>query len=1037
MRLRNFTTLLFILLFAFSSNYTFAQAAGRITFKNVDSLVYDVSVVLYRHCQGVGLPSTWPINITTTSHKLKVNVKASRKSIEQISPTCSSLSPPCSPANGPFAGDGYEQQEYVIRVDFTDSKYDTFVKMGEPIWFEMYHCCRPSIIDNGGSGDFYYNYAWLDLKQGDNSSAQPSSKPIILMCADQPYYYDLGIDENDDGDSISCTLVNPLKDYNKTISTSVPPLEPYYPVGLKYPYSSPKSNPPIGLYLDNGTGSLVMTPVGIGETGIVVIEVTTWKKDSAGKYQKSTMIRQDEIIGVRRCASNNPPQISTNTIIDVCIGDTAKTSITTSDKVKVPPPPATKPDPDTVSVAVLNPIDGATYTYSSDTILLQSVEFKWVPKDSDARAQPYQFTVKAQDNACPLNAIVYKTVQVFVHPKPQAETMVKDLSCNAFEVQCNAKLGYSAPFRYNWSLLDTQGKELGIDNAYFVRSSSSTSTGLWDTLYIRKKGTYILQQRIVNKGNCEILYFDTITVKSDLPQLFSKRDFIVCKSDSTLLKQDLVHDTLIVDYQWSDGLKLGQRYIKYKTVSSLYLRANAKDGCFYFDDVKLNDAEKPKLTVSPDSGWCLPFTKSIHVNVANPYTFDPHKAVWSNTKTTDTISVSQGGQYRVAVTNSCGTSRDTVNISGWQKPQVNLDVNPTFFCDTSLALLQSGLANPEPLPKYTWDDKSSSPTRKITTQGKYSLTVDNQCGTSIDTIEINELFYTPFTRLPSDTILCDGKPVELATGFDKSATTQWSTGESSTEIKINGVDKVWVEVSNGCGSITDTVYLSEKSSPRREMPADTFFCDGDVFYLDAGNLDGSYTYVWDGKGQKTRRLRIDSTDTYSVYIQNECGALSVATKVEKKHIPVVDLGADSIIRSESFELDAGNPGSTYLWNTGLREQKQTIQVTGWYWVDVTNECGTTRDSIFVGIVGVNQLARNEIKVFPNPTTGMIRIRTINSIEDIRVQAFSTLGVEISGLKVNRLENEISVELPSKNQLVFLKLSQGDKRITVPIVVVTE
>ena len=50
----------------------------------------------------------------------------------------------------------------------------------------------------------------------------------------------------------------------------------------------------------------------------------------------------------------------------------------------------------------------------------------------------------------------------------------------------------------------------------------------------------------------------------------------------------------------------------------------------------------------------------------------------------------------------------------------------------------------------------------------------------------------------------------------------------------------------------------------------------------------------------------------------------------------VDLGNDKVIpEGETTTLDAGNPGSTYLWSTGETSQTISVDTSGYYWVKVS------------------------------------------------------------------------------------------------------
>ncbi len=65
--------------------------------------------------------------------------------------------------------------------------------------------------------------------------------------------------------------------------------------------------------------------------------------------------------------------------------------------------------------------------------------------------------------------------------------------------------------------------------------------------------------------------------------------------------------------------------------------------------------------------------------------------------------------------------------------------------------------------------------------------------------------------------------------------------------------------------------------------------------------------------------------------------------------PVVMLGNDSSYCGNQT-LNAGNPGSVYLWNTGAISQAITATTTGLYWVTVSNALGTDSDTLSITII---------------------------------------------------------------------------------------
>ena len=64
----------------------------------------------------------------------------------------------------------------------------------------------------------------------------------------------------------------------------------------------------------------------------------------------------------------------------------------------------------------------------------------------------------------------------------------------------------------------------------------------------------------------------------------------------------------------------------------------------------------------------------------------------------------------------------------------------------------------------------------------------------------------------------------------------------------------------------------------------------------------------------------------------------------------VNLGADRILpEGDSITLDAGNPGSTYLWSTGAVTRTITADTTGNYWVKVVKGDSTGSDTVKIDL----------------------------------------------------------------------------------------
>lgn len=137
------------------------------------------------------------------------------------------------------------------------------------------------------------------------------------------------------------------------------------------------------------------------------------------------------------------------------------------------------------------------------------------------------------------------------------------------------------------------------------------------------------------------------------------------------------------------------------------------------------------------------------------------------------------------------------------------------------------------------------------------------------------------------------------------------------------------------------VNITVNALPVVTLGADVTQCGGTVL-LNAGN-PGS-TYLW-SDASTDQTLTVSATGTYSVDVTNSCGTVSDAIDVTIKTPPSVNLGFDIFQCGGAITLDAGNPGSTYVWSTGDTTQTINVSSSGNYWAVAYNSCGNSTDNI--------------------------------------------------------------------------------------------
>ena len=172
----------------------------------------------------------------------------------------------------------------------------------------------------------------------------------------------------------------------------------------------------------------------------------------------------------------------------------------------------------------------------------------------------------------------------------------------------------------------------------------------------------------------------------------------------------------------------------------------------------------------------------------------------------------------------------------------------------------------------------------------------------------------------------------------------WNTGENTQQITVKetGLYDVLVDNGQGCQA-RDTTFV--------EIPTDAGLPDDGI--LCGNTLTTNYqnaVFQW-STGATTSTIDIFTPGTYSVMVNEPRGCMLTDTIVVTgfDDFPVVNLGPD-LSECDSVILDAGNPGLSFLWNTGQTSQQITASSSGLYHVNVTNSNGcTTADTIGISI----------------------------------------------------------------------------------------
>jgi hypothetical protein len=313
--------------------------------------------------------------------------------------------------------------------------------------------------------------------------------------------------------------------------------------------------------------------------------------------------------------------------------------------------------------------------------------------------------------------------------------------------------------------------------------------------------------------------------------------------------------------------------------------------------------------------------------------------LWSDSTTSDSINVSQGGLYWVQVTVGTCQYRDSILVSVTSLPVVNLGEDTTLCQQEELVLdaRQAGAS-------YRWNDGSAMGTLRPVQSGIYWVDVTNNNCSSSDSIQVTFL-PRPLVDLGADTSICEGDSLLLDVR-QPGLTYLWQDGSMEGTFIARQAGLYSVQVRNAEGCIArDSIELQINPIPQVDLGADSNVCEGVVLVLNAGVSGASYRWQ---DGSTAPAFSTIEGGVFSVQVDLDGCIAEDSVLVRRVALPVFELGADtSICEGESLLLDPGIIGDIYEWQDGSAEGFFEVSEEGLYWVQVEREGCSFRDSLQV------------------------------------------------------------------------------------------
>ena len=320
--------------------------------------------------------------------------------------------------------------------------------------------------------------------------------------------------------------------------------------------------------------------------------------------------------------------------------------------------------------------------------------------------------------------------------------------------------------------------------------------------------------------------------------------------------------------------------------------------------------------------------------------------MWNEGTTAPQLAVSTPGIYSVTVSNSCGTSVDSVLISAGEAAPVVMLGTDTSLCSGESVVIVPTFTN---VNSWTWSDGSMTPEFTASSPGPVFIEVANSCATATDTILITLLPDTPPLDLGPDVEMCPGESITLNISIP-GVSILWSDGSTNPDLVVSDSAIVFATVSNACGQNVDSVEVDLLPvTPILDLGQDQTICPGELVIYDPG-ISG-VSYLWhDGSTNTT--YQTTQGGTIHLTITGICGSSTDTVELSESTVgPQVDLGQDmAACQGETITIESGISGVQYVWQDGSTLDELVVTQSGMYSLTVSNSCGVDSDTVEVSFI---------------------------------------------------------------------------------------
>lgn len=300
---------------------------------------------------------------------------------------------------------------------------------------------------------------------------------------------------------------------------------------------------------------------------------------------------------------------------------------------------------------------------------------------------------------------------------------------------------------------------------------------------------------------------DELSVIEIVPPSFTLGQDLTGLCDGEVIEYSF--DPELGDFLWHDGNTFPTYTI---TTSGLYSLTVTNECGSNSDEVLVEmNGHIPFIDLGPDLTLCEGEEVTLSITSEMNTTYE-----WPDGSEGSTYNIAVAGTYTLHATNDCGSVSDEIVVHYLSPPAEFSLGRDTSLCPGEILVLTS----PDVTNEILWQDGSSQPEYIVNASGRYSLQIENECGSQSDTLEVSVADDVAVVNLGDDLVWCAGDTFYLDATQDYTAEYRWNTNSTLPIIEVVRPGLYTVEVISHCNTAADTLFVIPGTA-----------CADDVYYI--------------------------------------------------------------------------------------------------------------------------------------------------------------------------------------------------------------